>query len=226
MAPGPFDLIIFDCDGVLIDSEIISARKLVQELARLGVMIDLAYVAQHFLGRSYPTVMATIRREFGLDLQESFEATYREELLQAFRQELRVMPGVVEVLDRLAVPWCVATSSSPGRAEMSLELAGLRERVGARLFTASQVANGKPAPDLFLFAAARMGVAPDRTLVIEDSRTGLLAAQAAGMTVWQFTGGSHFHTGAPDAPPDPPPARRFDDFTQFFQPVPALQRPR
>ena len=226
MPAGPFDLVFFDCDGVLIDSEIISARKLVQELARLGVVIDLAYVAQHFLGRSYPTVMATIRREFGLALPETFEETYRAELLQAFRQELRVMPGVVEVLDRLAVPWCVATSSSPGRAEMSLVLAGLRDRVGGRLFTASQVANGKPAPDLFLFAAAQMGVAPDRALVIEDSLTGLRAAQAAGMEVWQFTGGSHFRTGAPVAPPDPPAARRFDDFAQFFQTAPALQRPR
>jgi HAD superfamily hydrolase (TIGR01509 family) len=222
---GPFDLVIFDCDGVLIDSEIISARMLVQELARLGVVIDLPYVARHFLGRSYPTVMATIRREFGLDLAPSFEEAYREELLAAFRRELTVMPGVTGVLDALAVPWCVATSSSPRRAEMSLELAGLRDRVGERLFTASQVANGKPAPDLFLFAAARMGVAPDRALVIEDSLTGLRAAQAAGMQVWQFTGGSHFRVPGSAADPDPPPARRFDDFADFFQTAPALQRP-
>ncbi|WP_103255705.1 HAD family hydrolase [Tabrizicola aquatica] len=222
---GPFDLVIFDCDGVLIDSEIISARMLVQELARLGVVIDLAYVARHFLGRSYPTVMATIRREFGLDLAPSFEEAYREELLAAFRRELTVMPGVTDVLDALAVPWCVATSSSPRRAEMSLELAGLRDRVGDRLFTASQVANGKPAPDLFLFAAARMGVVPDRALVIEDSLTGLRAAQAAGMQVWQFTGGSHFRVPGSAADPDPPPARRFDDFADFFQTAPALQRP-
>lgn len=224
---GQVDLVIFDCDGVLIDSEIISARMLVQELARLGVVIDLAYVARHFLGRSYPTVMDTIRREFGLDLAPSFEEAYREELLAAFRRELTVMPGVTDVLDALAVPWCVATSSSPRRAEMSLELAGLRDRVGDRLFTASQVANGKPAPDLFLFAAARMGFQPGRALVIEDSLTGLRAAQAAGMQVWQFTGGSHFRVpGSSATDPDPPPARRFDDFADFFQTAPALQRPK
>ncbi|MDX5350661.1 MAG: HAD family hydrolase [Paracoccaceae bacterium] len=222
-----FDLVIFDCDGVLIDSEIISAQMLVQELARLGVGIDLAYVARHFLGRSYPTVMATIRREFGLDLPPSFEEDYRERLLEGFRQGLKIMPGVSGVLDALAVPWCVATSSSPRRAAMSLALVGLTETVGDRLFTASQVPNGKPAPDLFLFAAERMGTAPARTLVIEDSLTGLRAAQAAGMEVWQFIGGSHFRAGGTvtDTPPDPPPQRRFDDFADFFTPAPALRRP-
>ncbi len=113
-------LLILDCDGALIDSEIISARMLVAELAKLGLGIDLAYVARHFLGRSYPTVMATIRREFGLDLRPRFEEDYREGLLSAFARELRIMPGVTGLLDRLAVPCCVATSSSPRRVEMSL----------------------------------------------------------------------------------------------------------
>ena len=89
-----FDLVIFDCDGVLIDSEIISARMLVDELAGLGVQIDLPYVARHFLGRSYPTVMATIRREFGLDLPPEFEDQYRSRLMAAFEDGLQIMPGV------------------------------------------------------------------------------------------------------------------------------------
>jgi HAD superfamily hydrolase (TIGR01509 family) len=223
-----FDLVIFDCDGVLIDSEIISARMLVQELALLGVHIDLAYVARHFLGRSYPTVMAQIRREFGLDLPPAFEEQYRERLLTEFQHSLKVMPGVTTVLDALAVPFCVATSSSPRRAAFSLQLTGLDHRVGDRLFTASQVARGKPAPDLFLLAAARMGVAPARALVIEDSLTGLRAGQAAGMTVWHFTGGSHFTQRdlSSDPAPDPAPQRQFDDFADFFQTAPALRRPR
>lgn len=223
-----FDLVIFDCDGVLIDSEIISARMLVEELGRLGVGIDLPYVARHFLGRSYPTVMAQIRREFGLDLPPEFEDQYRERLLEGFRKDLKVMPGIPEVMDQLAAPFCVATSSSPRRAEMSLDLTGLRDRVGDRLFTASQVERGKPAPDLFLFAAARMGCAPERALVIEDSLTGLRAARSAGMTVWWFTGGSHFRAGgaATDAPADATPHRRFDDFADFFHTAPALRRAR
>lgn len=223
-----FDLVIFDCDGVLIDSEIISARMLIEELALLGIDIDLPYVARHFLGRSYPTVMAQIRREFGLDLPPAFEDQYRERLLQGFRKDLKVMPGVPDVMDELAVPYCVATSSSPRRAEMSLGLTGLRDRVGDRLFTASQVQNGKPAPDLFLFAAARMGCDPGRALVIEDSLTGLRAARAAGMAVWWFTGGSHFQAGGPalEAPPEAPPQRRFDDFADFFHTAPGLRRAR
>lgn len=225
-ADAMVDLVIFDCDGVLIDSEIISARMLVQELAAFGVRIDLAYVARHFLGRSYPTVMAQIRREFGLDLPAAFEDQYRERLLEEFGRSLRVMPGVTEVLDALAVPFCVATSSSPRRAAMSLRLTGLADRVGDRLFTATQVDRGKPAPDLFLFAAAQMGVDPARALVIEDSLTGLRAGQAAGMTVWHFTGGSHFTQRdlSHDVAPDPAPHWRFDDFAQFFQTAPGLRR--
>lgn len=220
-----FDLVIFDCDGVLIDSEIISARMLVQELAALGVKIDLPYVARHFLGRSYPTVMAQIRIEFGLDLPSDFEDQYRERLLEEFRRDLKVMPGVAEVLDQLSVPFCVATSSSPRRAAMSLELTGLSDRVGTRLYTASQVQRGKPAPDLFLFAADQMGVTPARALVIEDSLTGLRAGQAAGMTVWHFTGGSHFTQRdlSRDPAPDPAPHWQFDDFANFFQTAPFLR---
>ena len=126
-------LVIFDCDGVLIDSEIISARMLVEALAQLGVTIDLDYVAQHFLGRSYPTVMASIRRDFGLDLPPQFEDDYRSRLLAAFEAGLKIMPGVAEVVARLAVPLCVATSSSPARAQMSLTLVGAGTPYGAAL---------------------------------------------------------------------------------------------
>ncbi|GGW21317.1 haloacid dehalogenase [Gemmobacter lanyuensis] len=211
-----FDLVIFDCDGVLIDSEIISARMLIRELDRLGVHIDLDYVARHFLGRSYPTVMQTIRTEFGLDLPPDFEDRYRARLLAAFETELQVMPGVRAALDGLALPRCVATSSSPKRAEMSLQLVGLGDLVGPRLFTASMVARGKPAPDLFLHAAAACGVAPDRCLVIEDSLTGIRAARAAGMAVWRFTGGSHMAGGWLPEPEDARPERHFHDFSSFL----------
>ena len=219
-----FDLVIFDCDGVLIDSEIISARMLVAELARLGLTIDLPYVERHFLGRSYPVVMETIRREFGLDLPPDFEAQYREALLAAFQSELKVVPHVHEVLSRIAVPFCVATSSSPRRVEMSLKLVGLTDLVGDRVFTSTLVARGKPAPDLFLFAAARMGVDPARTLVIEDSLTGLRAGLAAGMTVWRFVGGSHLGPQAPAEPEDARPHRRLASFAEFFQIAPGLGR--
>lgn len=210
-----FDLIIFDCDGVLIDSEIISAQMLIAELALNGVTIDLDYVATHFLGRSYPTVLQQVRRDFALDLPADFETRYRERLLAAFERDLQVMPGVAALLDRLTLPWCVATSSSRPRAERSLEIANLSQRVGSRLYTASQVERGKPAPDLFLLAARQMGADPARCLVIEDSLNGIRAGLAAGMTVWRFTGGSHLRGRDLTAPEDARPALDFDDFGQL-----------
>lgn len=219
-----FDLVIFDCDGVLIDSEIISARMLVAELSKLGVTIDLDYVARHFLGRSYPTVMQQIRIEFGLTLPDSFEDAYREALLAAFQCDLQVVPHVREVLAGIGVPFCVATSSSPRRAAMSLGLVGLTDLVGTRLFTSTMVAHGKPAPDLFLLAAERMGADPARTLVIEDSLTGIRAGLAAGMTVWRFVGGSHLGPDTPPEPPDATPHRRLVSFASFFQIAPTLQK--
>lgn len=218
------DLVIFDCDGVLIDSEMISARMLVTELGKLGLAIDLDYVSRHFLGRSYPVVMDTIRREFGLNLPPEFEASYRENLLAAFGRELRVMPGVAGVMRGLAVPFCVATSSSPRRAAFSLNHVGLQDLVGERLFTASQVSRGKPAPDLFLFAARQMNTPPDRCLVIEDSLTGMRAGLAAGMRVWRFTGGSHMAGQAEPEPDDARPHARFASFAQFATLAPDLMR--
>ena len=219
-----FTLVIFDCDGVLIDSEIISARMLVSELAKLGLPIDLDYVTRHFLGRSYPTVMQQIRTEFDLALPASFEDTYRENLLAAFRKELRIMPHVRHVLKNIGVPFCIATSSSPRRAVMSLDLAGLTGLIDGRLFTSTMVARGKPAPDLFLFAANAMGANPAQTLVIEDSLTGIRAGLAAGMTVWRFVGGSHLGPQTPEEPEDAAPHSRLVTFESFFQIAPTLHK--
>jgi HAD superfamily hydrolase (TIGR01509 family) len=219
------DLVIFDCDGVLIDSEIISARMLVSELSKLGVSIDLDYVAKHFLGRSYPTVMNQIRTEFGLDLPPAFEDQYRERLLAAFETDLRIMPHVQDVLAQLDLPYCVATSSSPRRADTSLRLVGLGALTGARLFTSTMVGKGKPAPDLFLHAMSVMGSTdPARCLVIEDSLNGVRAARAAGMQVWRFTGGTHLANRVLEEPDDARPDGRFASFADFFQTVPGLRQ--
>ena len=218
------DLVIFDCDGVLIDSEVISARMLVAELAPYGVAINLDYVAQHFLGRSYPVVLAQIRAEFGITLPEGFEADYRARLIAAFHDELRIIPGVRDVLNRLRRPYCLATSSSPDRLAQSLRIVGLSDAFAGRITTASEVARGKPAPDLFLLAASRQGVVPGRCLVIEDSHAGIVAAQAAGMAVWHFTGGSHLAGLDPPVEAKVPPDRRFASFSDFFHIAPQLER--
>ncbi len=218
-----FDLVIFDCDGVIIDSEIISARMLIEELAKFDVNVDLDYIARHFLGRSYPTVMETIRKEFRLTLPSEFEDNYRVRLLQAFETQLKIMPYVAGVISNLRLPFCVATSSSPMRAAKSLGMVGLGHLAGPRLFTSTMVANGKPAPDLFLYAAKEMGVEPARCLVIEDSLTGIRAARAAGMVVWRFVGGSHLKGRALDTPDDALADQQFASFENFFQIAPDLK---
>ena len=216
------ELVIFDCDGVLIDSEIISSRVLVRLLGDVGVHVDHAHVQKHFLGRSWPKVAGEIRIQYGLMLGSEFEERYRSDLLAAFETELRTVEGIEAVLAGLGVQSCVATSSSPKRVRRSLELAGLAPIFGDRIFTASQVENGKPAPDLFLFAAQTMGVAPEACLVIEDSRPGIDAARAAGMPVWRFTGGSHM-AGLDIAGPDEADGiRHFSHWSEFFTIEPAL----
>jgi HAD superfamily hydrolase (TIGR01509 family) len=216
-------LVIFDCDGVLIDSEVISARMLIAELAGYGVDMDMAFVSQHFLGRSYPAVLKEVRERWNVALPDRFEADYRARLLAAFSRELRVMPGAVEAIDALGCPYCLATSSSPERLRWSLDLTGLAALFQGRSFTASEVARGKPAPDLFLYAAARMAVDPARCLVIEDSLNGCRAGLAAGMEVWRFTGGSHLRGLDLTPPEDAAPHASFDRFADIFTLRPGLR---
>lgn len=213
-------LVIFDCDGVLIDSEVISAGVLIEEAAREGVTLTRDHVRDHFLGRSFPTVARIIRETFAVDLPADFESRYRARLLDRFETGLRVTPGLLALLPRLAVPFCLATSSSPPRLARSLDISGLAPWFPHR-FTASEVARGKPEPDLFLHAAARMGVAPADCLVIEDSRPGVQAAQAAGMRVALYTGASHMQGRAFDSDP---PVAAFDHWDSFAPLWPGLMK--
>lgn len=216
-------LVIFDCDGVLIDSEIISASILIDQLAALGVAIDLGYVQEHFLGRSFPSVVVDIRKSFGLDLQPEFEDNYRQKLLSIFENELQVTEGLENVLDALSCKSCVATSSSPKRVKRSLELVGLNGYFGENVFTASEVKNGKPAPDLFLHTANSMGVSVENCLVIEDSVTGVRAALAANMNVWRFMGGSHLDSISRSPENNLPGIQIFDKWSNFFDIAPELK---
>jgi HAD superfamily hydrolase (TIGR01509 family) len=222
------ELLVLDCDGVVIDSEIISAQTLVALLSEAGIGIDVAYVRRHFLGRSFPTVARLIEASFELVLPDNFEIEYRQRLLARFETDLRVMDGLEPLLDRLHVPFCLATSSSPVRVTRSLKLTGLYERFEGRIFTASQVARGKPAPDLFLHAAKSLGVAPGKCVVVEDSSVGLQSGLAAGMQAVWFTGGSHLKgmlresieiEGFPDGP-----HHRIEHLAHLFEVLPSLGR--
>lgn len=217
-------LVIFDCDGVLIDSELISATVLVEELAQHGIAIGMSHVLQQFIGHPYAVVAGKIEAIAGAPLPASFEGAYRLRLVRRFEAELQPMPGILDVLDHLAVPFCAATSSHTERAHQSLSAAGLSERFGERVYTVSMVERPKPAPDLFLHAAKAMNVDPKQCLVIEDSDLGIAAAQAAGMTAWQFTGGSHYQACHRAPTPNLAPDRSFHDMTDFFSGAPQLRR--
>ncbi|MAM63383.1 HAD family hydrolase [Maritimibacter sp. UBA3975] len=184
-------LVIFDCDGVLVDSETISLSVLLDYLGAAGARISEAEGYRHLLGRSIASNAAWLRAEHGVDLDEAAQSTLRHTLFDRFRAELEPVLGVQEVLDALDCPYCVASSSQPDRIRFSLTVTGLIDRFEPFIFSASQVANGKPAPDLFLLAASEMGVEPRDCLVVEDSPAGVHAARAAVMPVVGFTGGSH-----------------------------------
>lgn len=184
-------LIIFDCDGVLVDSEPISIAVLVDAIRAAGGEIDVDLAYQSFLGRSFATMIDVLKADYGVEADEAFLDGLRQDLYGRFQRELRPISGIAEALDHLSDGVCVASSSQPERIRLSLALTGLGERFGTNIFSATMVRNGKPAPDLFLHAAREMGYDPAQCLVIEDSPAGIQAARSAGMSVFAFTGGSH-----------------------------------
>lgn len=196
-----FDLVIFDCDGVLVDSEVLSAKVLMAQLKELGIELSLQQFRTEFLGRSFASAALQLKVRTGRDLPEHFARDYFIRLNILFATELKPMPGVEQVLKALNVPHCVASGSIPPRLDFSLKVCGLDSHFGTHVYSAALVKNAKPAPDLFLHAAAAHAAVPSRCLVLEDSEMGVRAAHAAGMTVWHFAGGSHVKAGQ-ILPPD------------------------
>ena len=187
-----FDLIVFDCDGVLVDSERLSIRVDAMYLDRLGWPMSENEIIERFVGRSDADMKAVIEDHLGgpipAEIDEEFDRLYRE----TFDAELTAVDGIVEALDAIVaagIRICVASSGGHAKIRRSLELTGLTQYFGDRIFSASDVANGKPAPDLFLHAASRMGAAPSRSAVVEDSAFGVDAAMAAGMQAFAYAGG-------------------------------------
>jgi HAD superfamily hydrolase (TIGR01509 family) len=172
----------------------LSCDALIAALAEFGVSVDRDFIFRECIGHSFPEVVAKISGLNSRRLPNSFAETYRSALFASFEKFLRPMAGAEAMLAALGIPFCVATSSSAERVERSLAAAGL-SGLGVPIFSASMVDRGKPAPDLFLLAAKRIGVSPRHCLVVEDSLPGIRAARAADMVVWRFTGGSHYKMG-------------------------------
>jgi HAD superfamily hydrolase (TIGR01509 family) len=187
MAVGHFDLVIFDCDGVLVDSERLVVRTEAEILTGLGWPLSEADIVKRFVGRSAAYMHQEIERHLGrsIDWDLEFESRYR----QVFEQELAPVPGVVDALGQIPVPVCVASSGTHERMRFTLGTTGLYDRFDGRIFSVDEVAHGKPAPDIFLHAARKMNVTPERCAVIEDSVSGVTAGLAAAMAVFAFAGG-------------------------------------
>lgn len=185
----PVELLIFDCDGVLTDSERIAVRVDVHALEELGWSLSESEVIARFMGRSDQETRIEIERHLGRvlpeDWQQQLDARYRS----AFLAELAPVAGIVEALDELVVRNCVASSGTHEHLRFTLGLVGLYDRFHGRIFSADDVAAGKPAPDVFLYAADQMGAAPEACVVVEDSLNGVRAALAAGMRVLAYGGG-------------------------------------
>jgi HAD superfamily hydrolase (TIGR01509 family) len=183
-------MVIFDCNGVLVDSEPIASAVLAEAFTRAGFPVSADLVARRYHGRRPADVFTSIEAAMGRKLPSNFAASVTLETLRRFRADLRALPHVAHALTWVRGPKAVASSSPFDRIRAGLEVAGLLRFFEARVFSASDVPNGKPAPDLFRFAAARMQVDPASCIVIEDSVPGVAAAVAAGMTAIGFVGGN------------------------------------
>jgi HAD superfamily hydrolase (TIGR01509 family) len=189
-----FDLIIFDCDGVLIDSELLALRAVVACLAECGVAVSEDEILERYTGISTAEMVADLETRLGCALPD-FEHRERRRLSVFFAAELRAIEGIEIVLNSLSCAFCVASSGTPERLRLGLSCVGLYDRLQPHIYSATMVARGKPAPDIFLYAAGQMAVEPQRCVVIEDSLPGVAAAVAAKMTAIGFTGGAHCRPG-------------------------------
>jgi HAD superfamily hydrolase (TIGR01509 family) len=186
-----FDLVVFDCDGVLVDSERLSIRLDVELLSELGWPMTEDEVVERWVGRTEAAMRAEIEEHLGRSVETEWDA-FGERYVRAFADELEPVEGVADAVDAVqaaGVATCVASSGGMDKIRRNLAKTGLLGRFDGRLFSADDVEHGKPAPDLFLHAASAMGASPTRTAVVEDSTHGVAAGVAAGMAVFAYTGG-------------------------------------
>ena len=183
------DLVIFDCDGVLVDSERLYVRYDTAALNELGWSITEAEVIDRFMGRTNAYMLSEVERHLGRSVEEEWRGPIAEGRKELFRRELGPVPGIEVALDGIDLPICVASSSAHDMIDLVLEVTGLADRFTGRIFSGTEVPHGKPAPDLFLFAAESCGAAAEACVVIEDSMAGVMAARSAGMRSFGYHGG-------------------------------------
>ena len=181
-----YQLVIFDCDGVLVDSELISNRIFTQMLNEIGICMTLEQVLERFVGRSMSYCWEVISGILGHELPQKFIDDYQVRTAAVLRNELCSVAGVEAVIAALTCPYCVASSGTHEKMQLTLGITGLLPKFLGRIFSVTEVARSKPYPDVYLYAAKQMGIAPSSCAVIEDSPTGVRAGVAAGMTVFGY----------------------------------------
>ncbi|HEY3700098.1 MAG TPA: HAD family hydrolase [Spongiibacteraceae bacterium] len=182
-----FELVIFDCDGVLVDSERITNQIFAEMLNELGIHVTLEDMFEEFVGYSMPQCLEKITLMLGEEPPNDFTSSYRARTKSALESNLLPIQGIEEALDRITLPYCVASSGDHAKMRTTLGITGLWSRFEGKLFSVTEVQNPKPAPDIFLYAASKHGVPPKNCVVIEDTPTGVIAGVAAGMTVFGFS---------------------------------------
>lgn len=181
-------LVIFDNDGVVVDSELLANQVLSELLTEHGHPTTLDECVRSYMGRTMADVHAAVRERTGAELPVHFDEAYHRRLFDAYEGQLRAVEGIEPVLETLAVPFCLASSGSRRRITRSLAIVGLLDAFAGRVFSAEQVTRGKPAPDLFLLAASTLGAPASGCVVVEDSPSGVTAGKAAGMCVLGYAG--------------------------------------
>lgn len=185
---APYELLILDCDGVVVDSEPITMRVLVEMLNELGIGIEAEGANERFIGTTFTRTLELIAGLLGRPLPEDFVPNYRDRTFAALEAELKPVPGIEAALDQITTPYCIASNGPHAKMRKTLGVTRLLARFEGRMFSAADVARGKPYPELFLHAARHFAVSPAACLVIEDSASGVAAALAAGMSVYGFSG--------------------------------------
>jgi HAD superfamily hydrolase (TIGR01509 family) len=193
------ELVIFDCDGVLVDSESLASAVHARMLASVGIVVSPEQIMRRFTGSTDRAMYAALEEELGRPLPAGHAELTAAEMRAAFQRELSAVRGVADALAVVAQRKCVASNSGLATLKLGLTVTGLIAHFAPHIFSAQMVERGKPAPDLFLYAARQMGVAPAQCLVVEDSGHGVNAARAAGMRVLGFCGGNHCAPGHADA---------------------------
>lgn len=210
------ELIIFDFDGVLVDSETMGCQIWSDVFKKHGMNVSAQDIMEKYTGKTGTLICSLVEQEYGYHIPDGFLDEVNETTESVMAQELKTVKGVLETLPLLSVPMCIASGSRPKRLNLCLDVTGLRcFFADEAVFSSHFVKNGKPAPDLFFYAAEKMNVIPEKCLVVEDSSSGIIGAKTAGMKVFGFLGGSHCTSARGIQLKESGADLLFDDFTKL-----------